>query len=127
MEWQVGEEKRMKVFVSWSGDKSHKAAVVFRDWLPSVIQSITPYVSSEDIDKGARWSVDIASELEDSTFGLLCVTEENLNAPWLSFEAGALSKAMDKSFVTPFLLDIKRADVQAQYYNFSQRFSKKMI
>ena len=100
----------MKVFISWSGNKSHKVALLFREWLPSVIQSVVPYVSSEDIDKGARWSTDIAKELEDSTFGILCVTKENLNAPWLSFEAGALSKTMDKSFVTPFLFDIKRSE-----------------
>lgn len=50
----------MKVFISWSGNKSHKVAMIFREWLPSVIQSLEPYVSSEDIDKGARWSSDIA-------------------------------------------------------------------
>lgn len=108
----------MKVFISWSGNISWKVAVIFRDWLPSVIQSLEPYVSSEDIDKGARWSTDIAKELEDSTFGILCVTKENLEAPWLSFEAGALSKTMEKAFVTPFLFDIKRSEVQGPILQF---------
>ncbi len=108
----------MKVFLSWSGSRSHKVALVFRDWLPSVIQELVPYVSSEDIDKGARWSTDIAKELEDSTFGILCVTRENINAPWLTFEAGALSKTMDKAFVSPFLFDIKRSEVDGPILQF---------
>lgn len=115
----------MKVFISWSGDVSLKVATVFRDWLPSVIQSLEPYVSSEDIDKGARWSSDIAKELENSTFGILCVTKENLEAPWLSFEAGALSKTMDKSFVNPFLFDIKRSEVQGPILQFQSTIFEK--
>jgi hypothetical protein len=115
----------MKVFISWSGNKSHKVALVFRDWLPSVIQSIEPYVSSEDIDKGARWSTDIAKELEDSNFGILCVTKENLDAPWLSFEAGALSKTIDKSFVNPFLFDIKRSEVKGPILQFQSTIFQK--
>lgn len=108
----------MKVFLSWSGSKSHKVAITLRDWLPSVIQSIVPYVSSEDIDKGARWSTDIAKELEDSGFGILCVTKENLHAPWLTFEAGALSKKLEKSYVSPFLFDIKRSEINGPILQF---------
>ena len=115
----------MKVFLSWSGTRSHKVALVFRDWLPSVIQEIVPYVSSEDIDKGARWSTDIAKELEDSTFGILCVTRENINAPWLTFEAGALSKTMDKAFVSPFLFDIKRSEVDGPILQFQSTIFEK--
>lgn len=115
----------MKVFLSWSGTQSHRVAMIFRDWLPSVIQEITPYVSSEDIDKGARWSTDIAKELEDSTFGILCVTRENINAPWLTFEAGALSKTMDKSFVSPFLFDIKRSEVDGPILQFQSTIFEK--
>lgn len=115
----------MKVFLSWSGTRSHKVALIFRDWLPSVIQEIEPYVSSEDIDKGARWSTDIAKELEDSKFGILCVTRENINAPWLTFEAGALSKTMDKSFVSPFLFDIKRSEVDGPILQFQSTIFEK--
>ena len=81
----------MKVFISWSGDQSKKIAQLFRDWLPTVIQAIEPFVSSEDIEKGARWNTDIAQELKESSFGLICVTKDNLNSQWLNFEAGALS------------------------------------
>ena len=115
----------MKVFISWSGDISLKVAQLLRDWLPYVINAIEPYVSSEDIDKGARWSTDIAKELENSTFGILCVTRDNLNAPWLSFEAGALSKTMEKSFVTPFLFDIKRSEVQGPILQFQSTIIEK--
>ena len=115
----------MKVFLSWSGEQSHKVAVVLRDWFPSVIQSLVPYVSSEDIDKGTRWSTDIATELADSTFGILCVTRENLTAPWLTFEAGALSKTMDKSFVCPFLFNIKRSEVDGPILQFQSTIFEK--
>ncbi|HEA18024.1 hypothetical protein LCGC14_1291300 [marine sediment metagenome] len=115
----------MKVFLSWSGEVSHKVALTLRDWIPSVIQSIEPYVSSEDIDKGARWSTDIASELADSSYGILCVTKENLHAPWLTFEAGALSKTMDKSYVSPFLFDIKRSEVNGPILQFQSTIFEK--
>jgi TIR domain-containing protein len=103
----------MKVFVSWSGKHSFKIAIVLRDWLPSVIQALEPYVSSVDIDKGARWGLDIAKELEESTFGILCVTPDNMEAPWLNFEAGALSKKLDKGRVTPFLVSMRPAQLSA--------------
>lgn len=115
----------MKVFLSWSGHKSHEVALALRDWLPSVIQTIEPYVSSEDIDKGARWSTDIAKELEDSTYGILCVTKENIEAPWLLFEAGALSKMMDKSSVCPFIFDLKRAEVKGPILQFQSTIFEK--
>ncbi|MEW6645986.1 MAG: TIR domain-containing protein [Pseudomonadota bacterium] len=115
----------MKVFISWSGDTSHKVAKALRDWLPSVIQSIIPYVSSEDIDKGARWSSDIADELDESSFGVLCVTPDNIDAPWLNFEAGALGKSVDKSRVCPFLFRIKRSDVTGPILQFQSTIHEK--
>ncbi|HST55234.1 MAG TPA: toll/interleukin-1 receptor domain-containing protein [Solirubrobacteraceae bacterium] len=108
----------MKVFISWSGTQSHKVAIALRDWLPSVLQIVEPYVSSEDIDKGARWSTDISKELEDSSFGIICVTPENIAAPWVNFEAGALSKSLDRSRVAPFLFAVDRTAVQGPLLQF---------
>lgn len=68
----------MKVFISWSGDLSKRIAIALKEWIPNVLQSAEPYVSSEDIDKGSRWSTDIAKELADSTYGILCVTSASI-------------------------------------------------
>lgn len=108
----------MKVFISWSGSQSHQVAVALRDWLPSVLQIVEPYVSSEDIDKGARWSTDISKELENSSFGIICVTPENIEAPWVNFEAGALSKSLDRSRVAPFLFAVDRTAIQGPLLQF---------
>ncbi|WP_075619824.1 TIR domain-containing protein [Paenisporosarcina indica] len=108
----------MRVFLSWSGNLSHEVAVAFRDWLPIVIQSVTTYVSSEDIDKGARWSNDIAKELETCSYGIICVTKENIAAPWVNFEAGALSKFVDEGYVSPFLLNLKKSEVKGPLLQF---------
>lgn len=108
---QCGVDK-LKIFISWSGTTSQEVAKVLKQWIPCVIQSVEPYFSSGDIDKGARWSTDIAKELQDATFGILCVTQENLNSAWLNFEAGALSKSIDQSKVCPFLVDLKPSDIQ---------------
>lgn len=108
----------MKVFISWSGDLSNKIAITLKEWIPNVLQSVEPYVSSEDIDKGSRWSTDIAKELVDSTYGILCVTKDNLKAPWLIFEAGALSKKLDISRVCPLLYNLKVSEIEGPLLQF---------
>lgn len=106
------DKKDMKVFISWSGERSKKVALIFHEWLPQVIQSLEPFVSSEDIEKGSRWNTDIAQELKESTFGLICVTKDNLSAPWLNFEAGALSKTIENNYVAPLLFDVKPSELK---------------
>lgn len=101
----------MKVFISWSGNLSHKIAQVLNDWLPGVIQSLKPYLSSE-MDKGARWESEISKMLEESKFGIICLTPDNINEPWILFEAGAISKGMGKSRVCPILFEIAPSDIE---------------
>lgn len=97
----------MRVFISWSKPTSLQLAMLLREWLPEVIQQVTPWVSSEDIAKGKRWSGEIAGQLEATGQGLLCVTKDNVSEPWLNFEAGALAKSVEDARVTPLLLGLK--------------------
>ena len=80
----------MRIFISWSGDLSRELGEAIRDWLPGVLQSVKPFFTPNDIEKGARWNKDISNELEQSSFGIFCLTKENLSRPWIMFEAGAL-------------------------------------
>ena len=81
-------------------------AEAIHKWLPDVIQACEPWMSSADIDAGNRWSSDLTRELEETRFGILCLTPENLKEPWILFEAGALSKTIDETNVCPYLLDM---------------------
>lgn len=115
----------MKVFISWSGPLSLTIAKALKDWLPSVIQAIKPFLSSEDIRKGARWGTEIAAELEISQIGIIVLTRDNREAPWIHFEAGALSKSMDKSKVCTLLFGLSPTDVAGPLTEFqATTFSK---
>jgi hypothetical protein len=102
----------MKVFLSWSGEKSRAVAGALRDWLPSLINEVDPFVSGKDIAAGARWQSEISGKLESSNFGIVCVTSDNQTAPWLNFEAGALAKVVGSSRVVPLAADLKVTDVK---------------
>lgn len=101
----------MNVFLSWSGSLSHEVAKALADWIPQVIQAVKPWLSSKDIEKGARWFGDIGESLSSTDFGIICLTASNLTAPWILFEAGALSKSLDQARVCPLLVNVKNSDL----------------
>lgn len=100
------------MFISWSGRRSGAAAEALRGWLPKVINAIEPWLSAADIEKGARWSSEIAARLKDSKAGIICLTPSNLHSDWIMFEAGALSKTIEDTYVCPFLIGLEPADVK---------------
>ncbi len=115
----------MKVFISWSGEMSRELGEALRTWIPGVIQQVKPYFTPNDIEKGTRWSTDIASELEESKVGIICLTKDNLEKPWVMFEAGALSKQLDSSHVCPILFDLDNSDLKGPLVQFqSTPFTK---
>ena len=93
----------MKIFLGWSGTISQQIALFLKEWFPCVINATRPFLSSEDIRKGRRWLIEISKELEECDFGIICLTPENLESPWILFEAGALSKSLAQSNVCTLL------------------------
>lgn len=114
-----------KVFISWSGELSNRLAEAVRQWLPGVLQFVKPYFTPSDVEKGTRWGSDILSELDSSDIGIICLTKDNLDKPWILFESGALSKNFEKSRVCTLLFNIETTDLTGPLTIFQNtRFSK---
>lgn len=77
------------VFISWSGNP--KIAEVLKKCLTDAFEAsnLSVFVSSESIVTGEEWFSAIKRNLQDSIMTLVCITRDNINAPWLYFEAGA--------------------------------------
>ncbi len=114
-----------KVFISWSGELSRKLGEALRNWLPSTLQFVRPYFTPDDIEKGAKWSSEITKELGTSNIGIVCLTADNTEKPWILFEAGALSKSIDSSHVCTLLFGLEPAEVKGPLTSFqATRFIK---
>ena len=85
-------------------------AKVLKWWIERVAQTTTAFVSDDDISLGTRWSDRIKNELAETRVGIICVTPDNQTAPWINFEAGAISKAVDgnDNKVIPILIDYRK-------------------
>ncbi|WP_339009606.1 TIR domain-containing protein [Aeromonas popoffii] len=102
----------MKVFLSWSGERSRLVATLLDEWLRCVLQAIRPWISTKDIDRGSLWFSEIQDQLQDVTTGIICLTQENKEKPWILFEAGALAKGLSNSRVCTLLIDLEPHDIR---------------
>jgi len=111
----------MKLFISWSGDRSRQVGTALRDWLPLVLHYADPWLSATDIDAGDRWAIEVGQRLNDCSFGIVCLTPENLSSPWVLFEAGALSKSVDSGAVVPYLFGVDLSAVTGPMAQFQAK------
>jgi hypothetical protein len=86
----------MSIFICWSGDRSHDLARALKVLLTATLktQPDSDVFISDDIEKGASWFDSIDTQLQTSRAGVVCLTAENLESPWLHFEAGALAQGL---------------------------------
>jgi hypothetical protein len=112
----------MKVFLSWSGQRSKEVANLLSDWLCCVIQASRPWISTRDLDRGSLWFGEINDQLKDTTVGIICLTQENKARPWILFEAGALAKGLSTSRVCTLLIDLESKDIEDPLAQFNHTF-----
>jgi len=101
----------LNVFISWSGEKSRDVATALGEWLPQVLHAIDPFVSTRDLAAGSRWAIELAEKLEETDFGIVCVTRANQFEPWLNYEAGAIAKSIEASRIIPLAIDLAPAEI----------------
>lgn len=107
----------MRVFIMWAGEQSHSVARALKDFLEFVVRG-PRYFISDDIEGGRLWRMVLAGELEAASFGIACMTRDNLRSHWLHFEAGALSKAVGQAHVIPFLAGPGTTDLDGPLADF---------
>lgn len=94
----------MKMFISWSGPRSQEMAEFLKSWLSNTFQSLEIFFSG-DIQKGKGWHSSILSELESCDMGIFLLTRKNIEAKWLYYEAGAITKRFSHSNAFTLLID----------------------
>lgn len=99
-------DESLLIFISWSGTLSKEIASAIKHQIYNMFNQVKPWMSDEDIEPGMRGLDEIRQKLNSTVFGLIIVTRENEQTPWINFEAGALSKALkdDDVRVAPLLV-----------------------
>jgi hypothetical protein len=77
---------------------------------------VEPWTSSSDLRAGGRWLSELAKSLDSTDAAVFCITPDNMNSPWLNFEAGALSRSveMERGHIIPYAIDIDDPSVIPQ-------------
>lgn len=90
-----------------------------------MLQDVDAFMSRHDIESGARWAERIQQELEQSSYGLILLTRSNLDAKWLLFEAGAISKLKNSSTACLLCGELMETEVTGPLAQFQfQKFEK---
>lgn len=101
-------KKNSKLFISWSGAHTREVAKGLKKVIEETIfpkTGLECFVSNIDIVAGTDWWIKISEELKSCDIGILCVTNENITAPWIFYEAGEMAAREIPSI--PLLINCK--------------------
>ena len=99
----------MKIFLSWSKNKSKLLAEATKEFLTNVLGNSVEFFFSPEMYKGTRVDNEIHKNLVSCDKCIVCITAENYKNPWLLYEAGVVfgtnhNKTTD-GIVIPLLFD----------------------
>jgi hypothetical protein len=99
----------MKIFISWSKDKSRLLALETKNFIQKVLGNDIDVFFSPDMYKGTSVDNEIHNNLLESDRCIVCITSDNFKNPWLMYEAGVVYGAHflkpGKSIVIPILFE----------------------
>ena len=80
----------MRIFISWSKDKSKELALETKKLLQNVFGNALEIFFSPDMYKGTCVDHEIHTNLLESDKCIICITSDNYKNPWLMYEAGVV-------------------------------------
>lgn len=107
MSHQNGELKTLRVFISWSKN-SRGVGKALSDAVAEIFDPMVKTFISQEILAGSRGLDIIDTQLNETDFGIICLTKANQSEQWINYEAGALSRqvADKRTRMGVFLIDL---------------------
>jgi hypothetical protein len=91
-----------------------------------MLKDLRPFMSAHDLGSGVRWSNQLSKELDGATFGIVCLTPDNIHNDWILYEAGALTKHVDGRACCLLLQGLKPTDITGPLAQFQSRLFNKV-
>lgn len=77
------------IFIGYAHE-DEECAKTIRDWINKTLLEAFNISMASDISPGDKWREKINKALSDSTIGLILLTPNSIDRPWIYFEAGAM-------------------------------------
>jgi hypothetical protein len=104
-------DSRLVVFITWSGAASEIVAAALDHFFRRVLENVRPFYSAESIRSGQAWFSEIVLNVEQATYGIICLTPQNKDAPWVLFETGAMCRQLAQRRIVPIYIGMRSSDV----------------
>lgn len=101
----------MRAFISWSGSVSKSIGETLHHYLALAFPSVQFWMTSEDLSPGTEWFAALGDALADARLAVVCLTPQNLTSNWILFESGAVSHALGRNAVIPYLYQLSPSDL----------------